>query len=250
MNRITTITLTAVLIVAAVAVPLAAASIVSSSGAQEEADSDTGNESIKPGEHFAAAVGVQNVEIEGDVSNRAYGVRIANAETNGAKAAITANQFEETKTRLAELEARLETLNESRAAGELKAGRYRVEVAKTVAELRTVERQAAAVERTADGLPEAVLADHGIDVESIRTLRDRAGDLGGPETAAIARSVAGDGIGWSIGTDPEFGTPVGSDGRDHNGANETAAEPSGETAEPTDDGGESNSGSEDDPESA
>ncbi|WP_254521513.1 hypothetical protein [Natrinema caseinilyticum] len=255
MNRITTITLATMLVVAAIAVPLAAASVVSSSGSREMTDSEAGNESIEPGEQFAAALGVQNAEIEGDVSNRAYGVRIANAETDRAKAAIAADQFEETETRLADLEARLEALNESRAAGELGAGRYRAEVATTVAEMRTVEQQAAAVERTAAGLPEAVLADHDIDVESVQTLRDRAGDLGGPETAAIARSVAGDEIGRSIGTDRESGAPIGTDGeerddgRGHGSENETTAESTDETTGSTADGEVTDSRSEDGPES-
>ena len=33
-----------------------------------------------------------------------------------------------------------------------------------------------------------------VDVEAIRALRDRAGEHGGPETAAIARSVAGEDV--------------------------------------------------------
>ncbi|QLG49593.1 hypothetical protein [Natrinema halophilum] len=201
MNRTTSITLVAVLVVTAVAVPLAAAGVVSNDVSQADTDPKAGNESVKPGERFVAAVGVQNAEIEGDVSERAYRVRIANAETNETKAAIVAAQIEETETRLDELEARLETLNESRAAGERSEGRYRAEVAKTVAELRTVERQVTAAETTAARLPKSVLAERGVDVESIRTLRDRAGELGGPDTTAIARSVAGDEVGRSMGDD-------------------------------------------------
>ncbi len=63
MNRTTSITLAALLVVATVAVPLAAASVVSRGEAQAEPDADADTE-IKPGERFAAAVGVQNAEIE------------------------------------------------------------------------------------------------------------------------------------------------------------------------------------------
>ena len=191
MNRTTSIALAVILVVATVAAPLAAAS-VASSGAQSDTDADDGTESIEPGERFAAAVGVQNAEIEGDVSERAFGVRLANAETDEAKAAVVAAQFNETERRLTELEDRLAELNESREAGELSEGRYRAEVAKTVAEMRSLERRADAAETAAADLPEAALADRGIDVESIRALRDRAGELGGPETAAIARSIVDD----------------------------------------------------------
>lgn len=201
MNRITSITLAAILVVATVAVPLGAAAVVSSGGVQDGTADDGGNESIEPGERFVAAVGVQNAEIEGDVSERAFGVRIAAAETNETKATIIAEEIDASERRLAALEDRLEALNESREAGELSDGRYRAEVAKTVAEMRAIERRAAAAERTATGLPEDVLADNGVDVESIRALRERAGELGGPDTAAIARSIAGADVGQSIADD-------------------------------------------------
>ena len=206
MNRTTSIALAAVLLVATVAVPLAAASVVSSGSTQDDR-ADGGNESIAPGERFAATVGVQNAEIEGDVSERALGARIANAETNETKAAVIATHVEESETRLSELENRLEALNESREAGELSEGRYRAKVATTVAEMRAIERQTAVAERNAVGLSDE-LAERGIDRESIRTLRDRAGELGGPDTASIARSIAGDDVGRPAGTDRGPGNPI------------------------------------------
>ncbi|WP_226483075.1 hypothetical protein [Natrinema amylolyticum] len=201
MNRITSITLAAILVVATIAVPLAAASVVSSGGAQGETDSDAGNESIRPGERFAAAVGVQNAEIEGDVSERAFGARIANAESNRTKAAVVAAGVNETDARMTELEERLADLNESRESGEISEGRYRAEVATTVAEMRSLERRAATAETAAAELPPEALAERNVDLESIRTLRERAGDLGGPETAAIARSIAGNGADRSAGNE-------------------------------------------------
>ncbi|QRV13367.1 hypothetical protein JMJ58_10280 [Haloterrigena salifodinae] len=210
MNRTTSIALAAILVVAAVAVPFAAASATSSGGAQSETDADDGTESIEPGAQFAATVGVQNAELEGNVSERAFDVRIANAESNATKAAVIAAQFNETDRRLTELEDRLEELNESREAGDLSEGRYRAEVATTVAEMRSLERRADAAETAAAGVPEPTLADHGVDVESIRRLRDRAGELGGPETAAIARSI------------------VDSDDRSSGGPNERGNEPQGD----------------------
>ncbi|WP_408956813.1 hypothetical protein [Natrinema sp. 74] len=221
MNRTTSITLAVLLVAAAVAVPLAAATVVSSEATQSDADA-AGNESIKPGAQFVAAVGVQNADISGDLSERTYSVRIANAETNETKAAIVDDRLAATSARLERLETRLEALNESRMAGEIDEGRYRAEVAMTVARIGAVERQAAALERTAAELPDRVLADRGVDLESIRSLRDRAGRLGGPETAAIARSVAGTGVDQSVGRDPgdhpaewnRRGGPASSDGNE------------------------------------
>ncbi|QFU82385.1 hypothetical protein [Natronorubrum aibiense] len=192
MNRTTSITLAVILVVATVAVPLAAANVVPSSSVQSE--SDAGNESIAPGERFAAAVGVQNAEINGNVSERTFEARVANAASNESKAAVIVDQFNASETRQTELENRLAELNESRTAGELSEGRYQAEVATTVAEMRTVERQATAAETAAAELPEGVLEEQNVDVEAIRALRDRAGDRGGPETAAIARSIAGDDV--------------------------------------------------------
>ncbi|WP_049901603.1 hypothetical protein [Natrinema sp. J7-1] len=201
MNRTTSITLAAILVVATVAVPLAAASVVSSGDAQAAPDADADTESIKPGERFAAAVGVQNAELEGDVSERAFDARIANAESNRTKAAVVAAGVNETDARMTELEDRLPDLNESRDTGAISEGRYRAAVATIVAEMRSLERRAATAETAAAELPPEALAAHGIDEESIRTLRERAGDLGGPETAAIARSIAGDDVGNSAGNE-------------------------------------------------
>ena len=214
MNRRTTLALATVLVVATVAAPLGAAAVSSTStGSQSDAETDRaaastdGNESIAPGEHFAGVVGTQQAELGGEVSERAFGVRIANAETNETKAAVVAEQFAESERRLEELESRLEALNESREAGEISEGRYRAEVATTVAEMTVLERRLEEVRRTAAELPEAAFADREIDVESIRALRDRAGDRGGPETAAIAREIAGDGR--AIGADSDPGVPSG-----------------------------------------
>ncbi|ELY85378.1 hypothetical protein [Natrinema altunense] len=200
MNRTTSITLAALLVVATVAVPLAAASVVSRGEAQAEPDADADTE-IKPGERFAAAVGVQNAEIEGDVSERAFAARIANAESNRTKAAVVAAGVNETDARMTDLEDRLADLNESRETGAISEGRYRAAVATTVAEMRSLERRAATAETAAAELPPEALAAHGLDEEAIRTLRERAGDLGGPETAAVARSIAGDDVGGSAGTE-------------------------------------------------
>ncbi|GAB7120367.1 hypothetical protein JCM9743_28330 [Natrinema sp. JCM 9743] len=200
MNRTTSITLAALLVVATVAVPLAAASVVSSGEPQAEPDADAGTESIRPGERFAAAVGVQNAALEGDISERAFETSIANAESNRTKAAVIAAGVNETDARMTALEDELADLNESRETGAISEGRYRAAVATVVAELRSLERRAATAETAAAELPPEALASHGLDEEAIRTLRERAGDLGGHETAAVARSIAGDDVGGSAGT--------------------------------------------------
>lgn len=199
MNRLTSITLMAVLVLALIAVPLGAAVGFSPAGAQDESESDGGNDSIEPGEQFSASVGVQNAEIDGAVSEGALGIAIANAETNGTKAAVIGEFHQKLESRLDALETRLEALNESREADEIGEGRYRGEVASIVAETRSIERRAAIVETAAAGLPESVLAEHEVDVDSIRALRERAGELGGAQNAEIARAIAGDDVGGPFG---------------------------------------------------
>ncbi|GAB3678233.1 hypothetical protein [Halopiger thermotolerans] len=207
-NRLTTITLATILVVAILAAPLGGAT--TSSGVQEsESDADgSATDSIQPGAQFAGVVGVQQAEINGSVSERAYVAELATAESNASKAAIIDQRIATTERRLADLEARLAELNESREAGELNDGRYRAKVAATVAEIRSLERELETVESSAADVPDRVLAEQGVDRDAIRTLRERAAELDGPETAAVARSIAGDGAGRAFGPERPPGPPV------------------------------------------
>ncbi|RKD94016.1 hypothetical protein [Halopiger aswanensis] len=212
-NRLTTITLATILVVAILAAPLGGATATPASSGTQETATDGSGESIQPGAQFAGVVGVQQAEINGSMSERAYAAELAAAESNASKAAIIDERLAKTETRLTKLEQRLTALNESREAGELNDGRYRAEVAKTVAEIRSLERELAAVETSAADVPDGVLADRGVDRDAIRTLRERASELDGPETAAVARSIAGDGAGQAFGPERQPGPPVDIDDR-------------------------------------
>lgn len=223
MNRRTSLALVGILVVAAVAAPLGAAAAVSSPSSadgQSETGTDSdpaaaadGNDSIAPGERLAGVVGAQQAEIDGEVSERAYGVRIANARSDAAKAAVVAEQINESERRLEALERRLAELNESREAGEISEGRYRAEVATTVAEMRALERRMNLTAETAAELPDSVRTSQGIDPKAIEDLRNRAGARGGPETAAIGRSVVGNDE-RAFGADRDPGPPFGGDRND------------------------------------
>ncbi|USZ70957.1 hypothetical protein [Natronosalvus halobius] len=232
MNRRTSMALTIALLVVAIAVPLAATSVVPNGAVQEGADTENG--SIAPGEQLSAAVGVQDADLEGDVSERAFGLELANAESDEAKAAIIAERHGEDEERLDELEGRLEVLNESREAGEISEGRYRAEVAKVVAEMGSVERRAAIGANAAGELPTDVLSAQGVDVDEIRTLQERAGERGGPDVAATARSIAGAGVGQP--------TDVPSPGGDDETARDSGNETAGDRGNESDDEGSSNGG--------
>lgn len=211
MTRPTPIVLVVLFLVAAAVAPIGAASAVETAGSQDEPGPANDADSIDPGERLAGVVGTRHAELEGDISERAFDVRVANVPDDDATAAVVESQVAESEARLDELEARLTTLNDSREAGEISEGRYRAEVARTTAEIRTLERQAAAIDRTAADLPRSVLAERDIDRESIQTLQNRANELDGPETADIARSVAGVDVGGPVGPagpDSDPGPPI------------------------------------------
>ncbi|WP_255192694.1 hypothetical protein [Natronobeatus ordinarius] len=203
MNRTATIVVAIALVSALVAVPLGASAFATDA---EEAQNAT--DSIEPGERLAGVVGVQEAEVNGEVSERTYGVKIANAQTDAAKADVVGDQLDEIEERLKAHETTLDQLADAREAGEIDDGEYRAKVATVAAEKATTERLAEHAQATAGELPEELLKERGIDVDAIRELRAHASELGGPETAEIARSIAGDSVGHAVALEREPGAPV------------------------------------------
>lgn len=193
--------LVAALVVAPVAAAAPSGGPAATFGAQDdetatpEADE---NASVQPGEKLSGAVNVQQAELEGEVDERTYGVKVARANSNESKAQVVAEQLDDVEQRIDELEQRQERLREARENGSISEGEYRAKMAETAAELETAKRLTNASEATAQGLPVDLLVERGIDAESIQTLKDRAGDLSGPEVAEIARSIAGNDVGQSM----------------------------------------------------
>lgn len=156
------------------------------------------NATVRPGEKMTGAVSVQEAELGGEVDERTYGIAVARANTDDAKADVVAAQLGTVEQRLDELEERTQALEEARENGEITEGRYRAEIARVAVETENAKRLANASERTAGELPADLLAEKGINVTAIRTLKDRAEELSGPEVAEIARSIAGEQVGASI----------------------------------------------------
>lgn len=211
MRRSTSIALALAAAVALAAVPFAAAGGFAAGGVQGDetaADGDASDDAVRPGERLAGVVGVQGAELDGEVAERAHGVAVANADTDEERAAVVADRVETADARLDELEERLDELEAAREAGEISEGRYRAEVATVEAETRAVERQTAAAAATAEDLPADALRERGVDDASIREVRERASGLGGPETAEIGRSIAGDDVGGPVAGDRDPGAPA------------------------------------------
>lgn len=207
MKRITTLTIALALAVAVTATPLAAAA--GTAGVQEENDDEdrTGAE-LAPGEQLAGIVGVQEAELNGDVSERTYGIKLAKAETDEERADVVAEQVRGVEQRLENLERTHENVTDAYEAGEISHGEYSAEMAALAAERQTGERLANGTAATAGELDSELLAERGVDAEAIQTLSDRASELGGEEVSAIARSIAGDHVGQPVENGREPGAPI------------------------------------------
>lgn len=167
----------------------------------EQRENSNGDADIAPGERLSGVVGVQNAEVEGELADRTFGITVAQAATDDAKGDVVAGQLDDVENRLSELEQRAAELEDARENGEISDGKYKAEMATIAAEKQTVERLADRSETAAGELPEPILEEKGIDVEAIQTLKDRANELGGPEIAEIARSIAGPDVGTGIAGD-------------------------------------------------
>ena len=239
MNRTTVIVMAAALVVALAAMPLGAASAFT--GVQDGDEDVDEVDEVQPGERLNGVVGVQQAEVDGEVTERTYGVKIAQAQTDEAKADVVNGTIEDVEDRLVDLEDRLAELEEAREDGEITEGQYNAEVAKVVAEKRTAERLADGANGT---VAEHNLEELGVDVEAIGELRERADELGGPEVAEIAQSIAGENVGQSIAEDRQPGAPVEVPGDRGNGADRDEA-PEDRDEGDTDDAPDEQDGSDD-----
>lgn len=220
MRRIGTLLIALALVLAMAAVPFAA----SAANGAPSADESTANESVAPGEQLAGVIGVQGAEVNSEVSDRTFGMKIAHAQSDEAKADIVGERLTEIEERLAEHESELAELEAEREAGNISEGQYRAQVATLAAEQASTERATAQANATAGALPEDILTERGINVTAIQELQANASELSGPETAAIAQSIAGDRVGAPVVDDRPMGPPddAGPD-RDNGGPGNSSA---------------------------
>jgi hypothetical protein len=154
-------------------------------------DENASENAVGPGERLSGVLGVQEAELEGEVANRTYGIQVAQAASSSAKAKVVGEQLADIEARIEALESERDRLEEARDNGSISQGEYRARVATLSAKQRSVERLTNTTNDSANGLPEDVLQENGVNATAIRTLQTRASELTGPEVAAIARSIAG-----------------------------------------------------------
>jgi len=169
----------------------------------------SGNGSIGPGAMFSGVVGVQ-----GEVEERSFGLRIANATSNASKASVVAGEMRAIRDRLGELREEKQALQEARENGSITTNQYKARLATLNTRVQSTKRLANRTEAATRGIPEDVLREKGVNVTAIRTLRANASELAGPEVAAIARQIAGPDAGKSLGRGPGGAGPPGLNGSD------------------------------------
>jgi len=192
--RSRTILVALALVVGVAAVPiagLAATDDVLADQHENSTENADGNASVAPGERLSGVVGVQEAEIEGEVDERTFGIRVAQAATNESRADVVAQQLRDIEQRLNETEQRKQALEEARANGSISEGKYRAEVAELAARTQTAKELTNESANATQGMPADLLESKGINVTAIQTLQERAQQLTGPEVAEIARSIAG-----------------------------------------------------------
>jgi len=196
MSRTGTILLAVALVSALVAVPLGV-----SAAAAEQIETNE-SDGVAPGERLAGVVGIQQAAVSGDLSDRRYEARLERADTDAERAAIVAERRDEIDRRLDDHRTELAELRAAREAGNITEGTYRARVATLAAEKGSTERAAERASETARQLPADVLDARGVSVDELEALRANASELGGPETATIAREIGG----------PNVSTPAGERG--------------------------------------
>lgn len=196
MKRIVSIAMVSMVILTAFGAAMPMATAQNDDGAASNEDPD-----VAPGERLAGVIAVQDAEIEGEVAERTFGVKVARAASDDARADVVGDQVTDVEERLERLEQRTNELQRARERGDISEGEYRAEMARIAVERKTAERLAERSEVRAGELPADLLDAKGIDVEAIQMLRERAGELGGTEVAEIARGIAGANVGERFSSD-------------------------------------------------
>ena len=191
MRRATPVLLALLLVVSTLA------AVPAATMAQEtEAVTEPANENATaPGAQLAGVVSVQEAELDGEVQSRSFDIRIAQANTDDAKASVVAEQVNDSEARLDELQQRKQMLEQACENGSMSEGEYRAKAAQFHAETKNIQRLATKTNETASQLPTEVLEKKGISATAITTLSQRASELSGPEVAAIAQGIAGPNVG-------------------------------------------------------
>ncbi len=152
---------------------------------------DTNETGVSPGARLAGVIGVQAAEIDGAVSERAFGLSVAAAVSNGSKARVISNQTAHMEARLAELRNESAELEAADDNGSIRNGTYHAQAATLSARINALEGMVNRTIEESERLPPAVRAAHGVNRTRLSQLHAATGNATGQEIAAIARTIAG-----------------------------------------------------------
>lgn len=144
-----------------------------------------------PGEQLSGVAGVHAAELDGDLDQRAFGIAVAQAQSEEERADIVADRLADVEDRLQRLEERNAQLDEKHEHRHVSHGMYRAEVAQLSAQTETATQMMNQSERATAGMPAEMLEERNISVERIQMLKHNASELSGPEVREIARGIAG-----------------------------------------------------------
>jgi len=185
--------------------PLAATAAPGLAGGDAADGGQEANDSYSPGERISGAIGAEQAELDGEVSERSFGAALAAAETNDSAAGVVADRIDRIETRLDALEARNASLAAQYENGSISEGAYAARAAAIEVQRASLGRQLDAVENASGRLPTDALANNGVNASAIDQLRSQASELGGHRISELARSIAGPTVGNGM------GPPVGED---------------------------------------
>ncbi len=183
----------------------------------------TANET-PPGVMLAGSIAVHQEEIQGEIEHRSFGLQVAAAATNDSKAQVLNRTQEQLQERVTEMDREMIRLNESRANGTISESQYQVRMSGLLTGSSNLERMANSTNQTAAMLPQETLEANGVNVTALEQIRTHAHNMTGPETAEMARQIAGNSVGTPMGPpqDMMWGPMSGSSGSPAAGAdNET-----------------------------
>jgi hypothetical protein len=226
--RHTTVVTAALVVLAAAIAPLGVAALPASDAAPSSsattavADNETqaNDTNVSAGEQLSAVAGIEETELGGELEQRSFGIRIANAASNDSKADVVGETVGNLQERLAALRAEKQRLREARDNGSMSQGQYAARMAELSAKTESLRQLATQTEAASSELPSEVLSEHGVNATAIQTLRQDAATMTGPAVADVARSIAGPGLGnTSVGMQgPPENVTRGTDGEGGNGA--------------------------------
>jgi hypothetical protein len=165
------------------------------------AENGTANET-SPGAQLTGVVGVQKAEIDGEVRSRSFEISLNRSDDNDSKAAVIAGQVTDLESGLEELRDRKNELDRAHENDTITGGEYRARIAEVATRISTVRRLVNQTANASRGIPAEKLEEKGVNASEIRKLGNDARNLSGPEVAAIARGIAGPGVGRGLGQGP------------------------------------------------